>query len=172
MRPRQRAFLSAYRQTCNVSRACQVAKVGRSSHYRWLEQDPQYREAVALAKREVADTLEGEAIRRAFEGVQVPVGWHKGQPGAYITQYSDRLLIFLLKGAFPEKYADRRERRGTLANIDVTKLPDEALARIADGEHPHSVLASLAHNGAARARLPRPSDSNGNESTVTDMWLD
>ena len=40
MKLRQRAFLSAFRETCTVVRACEVAKVGRSSHYRWLADDP------------------------------------------------------------------------------------------------------------------------------------
>jgi hypothetical protein len=129
--------------------------VGRTSHYRWLAQDPDYREAFALAKREAADMLEGEAIRRAVEGVEVPTGWYKGEPGAFITQYSDTLLIFLLKGAFPEKYSDKRELKGALANIDMSRLPDAAVSRIANGEHPNSVLASMARDAADRGLLPR-----------------
>ncbi len=48
--------------------------------------------------------LEGEAIRRAFEGALQPTGWYRGQPGGYVREYSDELLILLLKGALPEKY--------------------------------------------------------------------
>jgi hypothetical protein len=88
-----------------------------------------------------ADALEAEAIRRAFEGQEEPTGWYKGQPGGYVRRYSDTLLIFLLKGAKPEKYADRMELRGSLANINLDALPDDLLARIANGEHPLSVLA-------------------------------
>ena len=143
-RPKQRAFLSAYRETCNVFRACQVAKVGRSSHYRWLEEDPGYRKAFDLAKEQAADLLEGEAYRRAVEGVEKPVGWYKGQPGGYVREYSDKLLIVLLKATMPDKYASRNEAKGQFAHIDFTKLPDEALSRIAGGEHPMSVLAGAA----------------------------
>ena len=50
MNPQQRAFLAAFRETGNVRLACEVAGVGRSSHYRWLEKDPEYREAFELAK--------------------------------------------------------------------------------------------------------------------------
>ncbi len=35
--PYKRAFLAAFRETGNVRLACEVVKVGRSSHYRWLE---------------------------------------------------------------------------------------------------------------------------------------
>ena len=48
--PQQRAFVAAFQETGNVRLACQVAKVGRSTHYRWLKEDREYREAVAMAK--------------------------------------------------------------------------------------------------------------------------
>jgi hypothetical protein len=139
----QRALLAAFRKTGNVRLACEAAKVGRSSHYRWLNRDPAYREAFAVAKEEVADLLEAEAHRRAVEGVEKPVGWHKGKAGGCVREYSDTLLIFLLKGLRPEKYRERVEMRGALANLDLNQLPDEAIERIANGEHVISVLASM-----------------------------
>jgi hypothetical protein len=60
-----------------------------------------------------------------------------------VREYSDTLLIFLFKGLRPEKYADRVEVRGALANLDLTQLPDEAIERIARGENIMSVLASM-----------------------------
>ena len=80
---------------------CEVANVGRSTHYRWLQQDPEYRKAVDIAKEEAADNLEAEAYRRAVEGVEKPVGWYKGKPGGYAREYSDVLLMFLLKAQPP-----------------------------------------------------------------------
>lgn len=136
----QLAFLVAYQETGNVRLACTVAKVGRSSHYRWLEEDPLYREALELAKNAAADLLEAEAHHRAVEGIEKPTGWYKGKPGGFVREYSDLLLIFLLKGARPEKYRDRVEVRGALASIDVTKLSDEQIQRISNGEHPWAVL--------------------------------
>ena len=53
--PQQRAFLAAFRETGNVRLACEVAKVGRSSHHRWLKEDPEYRKAVELAKEDATD---------------------------------------------------------------------------------------------------------------------
>ena len=63
------------------------------------------------------------------------------------THPRNTLLIFPLKGALPGRYEDCIELKGALANIDLTKLPDDSFARIAQGEHPLSVLAS-----ASRAR--------------------
>ncbi len=94
-------------------------------------------------KEDAADTLEAEAYRRAVEGVEKPTGWYRGVAGGVVREYSDSLLMFLLKGIRPDKYKDRVEFKGALASIDLNKLPDELLARIAAGEHPLSVLASV-----------------------------
>ncbi len=155
-----------FRETGNVSLACEVAKVGRSSHYRWLGMHPEYREAFELAKLQAADVLEDEAHRRAVEGVEEPVGWYKGEPGGYVRRYSDVLLMFQLKALRPEKYRERVEMRGTLANIDVTKLPDHLLARIAAGEHPFSVLAP-GQGGAAVPLLGSGVPTEGEREVVT-----
>ena len=147
MNSHQRAFLVAFRETGNVRLACEVAKVGRSSHYRWLEEDSEYREAFDLAKEDAADVFEAEAHRRAVEGVEKPAGWYKGVAGGYVREYSDILLIFLLKAVRPEKYREQVEMRGVLANIDLTKLPDHLIARIAAGENVMAVLASGVSQG-------------------------
>ena len=107
----------------------------------WRE-DEQFQEALEIARAMAADTLEDEAWRRAVTGVQRPVGWYKGEVGGYLTEYSDALLIQLLKGHMPSRYTDRVELKGALANLDVSKLPDHLVASIASGEHPMAVLAS------------------------------
>ena len=71
-----------------------------------------------------------------------------------MIRYSDTLLIFLLKGAFPEKYSEKHELKGAFSHLDLEKLPDAALARIAAGEHPMSVLASLARDYSPAALGP------------------
>jgi hypothetical protein len=40
--PKKGAFLAAYRETGNIKLACIAAQISRSSHYRWLEQSPDY----------------------------------------------------------------------------------------------------------------------------------
>ncbi len=143
MKAKQRAFLAAFREVGMVRLACTTSKVGRSSHYRWLEGDAEYRKAFDMAKMNAADKLEDEAFRRAVEGVEKPTGWYRGIPGGVVREYSDNLLMFILKGLLPEKYGNRVEPRASVASIDLTKLPDHLIARIAAGEHPLSVLASV-----------------------------
>lgn len=100
------AFLAAYAECGNISRAAEIAKIERRNHYRWLENDPEYPALFKEAEQQACDRLEQEARRRAVEGTLKPV-FHKGEQCGVIREYSDTLLIFLLKGALPDKYADR-----------------------------------------------------------------
>lgn len=104
---KKRAFLAALATTGNISRAAAAAGVHRMTHYDWLEQDADgsYAAAVAAAEAEAADLLEAEARRRALEGWDEAVYWRGREVGA-TRKYSDTLLIFLLKGARPEKYRE------------------------------------------------------------------
>ena len=143
----KRGFLEEYRQCGNITLAAEVAGIDRRTHYRWSEADPDYCEAFESATEEATDRLEAEARRRAVEGVQKPVGWYKGEPGGYVREYSDTLLIFLLKGAAPDKYRDRLEMRGFMSNLDLTTMSNEVIDRIAHGENPMAVIASAAERG-------------------------
>ncbi|HEX6937920.1 MAG TPA: hypothetical protein VF158_00810, partial [Longimicrobiales bacterium] len=66
---------------------------------------------------QAADHLEAEARRRALEGVERKQFTQRGDPiidpatGKHYVEraYSDTLLIFLLKGARPERYRDRQQ---------------------------------------------------------------
>ena len=107
-------------ETANIVQSVQLADIDRSTHYIWLDRDPDYAEAFELAKRAGADTLEAEAVRRATAGVDEPVFYQGSECGA-IRKYSDILLIFLMKGWNPNKYHDRHEVRGQVdSTINVT----------------------------------------------------
>lgn len=98
------AFLDAFRQTGNVSASCRAAGCGRSTVYAWQEHDDGFALAFRAAELEAIDVLETEARRRALGYTATVVDQHGGEHA--VTKYSDVLLIFLLKGARPEKYRD------------------------------------------------------------------
>jgi hypothetical protein len=102
--PKKRAFLAAYGETCNIGRAAKAAGIDRQSHYDWLAADENYRQAFKAAREQAVDALEDEAVRRANEGVEraVTVAGER----EIVKEYSDTVLIFLLKGARPERYRD------------------------------------------------------------------
>ena len=162
---KKRKFLEAIIVTGGqVTTAAELAGVTQSTPYsdQWAG-DPVFAAGLDLARRMAAETLEAEVIRRAMHGVEEPVGWYQGKAGGMIRRYSDNLLMFKLKGEMPEKYKDRVELRGALANLDVSALPDHLIARIAAGEHPMSVLASSEPAAALPPGQPREEQHEAEE---------
>ena len=107
--PKTRArFLSALRETCNVTEACRLSAVPRQSIYDWRHEDESFAADWKQTLEEASDLLEDEAIRRAKDGVRKPV-FQGGKRVGYVQEYSDTLLIFLLKGTKPAKYGDRQQ---------------------------------------------------------------
>lgn len=77
----------------------------RRTVYDHRTRDENFARAWDEALEEACDLLEAEARRRGVEGIDKPV-YHEGVKVDTIKQYSDTLLIFLLKGARPHKYRD------------------------------------------------------------------
>ena len=108
---KKRAFLQAFGVTANVKWAAEAAKIDRQEHWRWLKVDQAYKEAFETVEDEVAQALENEAIRRAYEGIKRPV-LYKGTPVKvgrrilYQHEFSDTLLLALLKRFRPAQYRE------------------------------------------------------------------
>jgi len=105
--PKKReAFLEALKETCNITKACELSSLPRRTAYDWKAEDPEFAADWQKALDIAADLLEEEAVRRAKEGTLKPV-FQGGNLVGHIQEYSDTLMIFLLKGAKPKKYMDR-----------------------------------------------------------------
>lgn len=105
-RPKKEAFLAAYAEVGTITKACEIAGCSRSSHLRWLKDEPDYPERFKEAEQHACDRMTEEARRRAIDGLDKPV-FQGGKKVGVIREYSDTLLIFLMKGAMPDKYKDR-----------------------------------------------------------------
>ncbi len=75
-----------------------------------MELDASYAAFFPQFEKRAARSLEDEAVRRAREGITRPVRY-KGKIVGYETEYSDQLLIALLKAWLPEKYRERVDNR-------------------------------------------------------------
>ena len=104
------AFLSAYAQLGNLSAAAKIAGTERRKHYVWLK-DKRYKAAFADAEEQATERMEQEGWRRAVVGTDKPI-YHKGQKIDTLKEFSDVLLIFLLKARRPDKYRERYEYSG------------------------------------------------------------
>ena len=122
---KKRAFIAAYQRTVSVHAAGRAAGIRPEIHYQWLKSDPTYRAAWETVQDQAAQSLEDEAVRRAMEGVK-SMRLHKGLPVKhgrkilYDLEFSDQLLLALLKRFRPALYRERTETQvtGSLEIID------------------------------------------------------
>lgn len=99
-------FLATLAQAGNVSQACRTAGIGYTTVYKWREEDHDFAAAWEVALKQAIDRLEGEAWRRAVEGVEKPV-YQQGVMVGTVTEHSDRLMEVLLKAHGGDKYRDK-----------------------------------------------------------------
>jgi hypothetical protein len=134
---RQCAFLKAFALTANVSGAARAAKIGRTQVYAWQEHDETFALEMQQAREEAYDRLEQEALRRAVEGVrrERPVFSRGEQVGTeVITEYSDQLLILLLKAARPSRFRDNARVEHTGADGGPIRVQEDRFASLSDDE--------------------------------------
>lgn len=103
---RQAAFLAAFVSCARIAKAARQARIPRALHYRWMEEDPDYARAFERATPIAAGLLEDEAMRRAHEGTKRAI-YYQGEKIGYEFEYSDTLLMFLLRALLPKRYGDR-----------------------------------------------------------------
>lgn len=118
------AFLAAYAKLGTITHAAEAVGIDRQRHYGWMDTDPAYPALFAEAGTKAKEALVREATRRAIEGVEKPV-YQGGRKVGTIREYSDTLLIFLMKGAMPQTYRER---------VDITMDITSLVQRIADEE--------------------------------------
>lgn len=108
-------FLAALHRG-NITAACKAANVGRRTVYDRRDRDLAFAQAMADALEDAVDLLEAEAWRRAADGLERK-RFHKGEPlidpetgEQYVErEYSDQLMMQLLRAHRPERYRERRE---------------------------------------------------------------
>ena len=116
-------------QAGNVSAACRKAKISRTIAYELRQAAADFAERWEEAVETATDALEQEAWRRAVKGVRKPTGWYQGKPGGHVQEYSDTLLVLLLKANRPKKYRENVDitSDGKPITIAVVKMPVDEL---------------------------------------------
>lgn len=110
-----------------VTRALKAAGATPRQLQAWREHDAAFCVLEAEARAAIADDLEAEAVRRAWRGVRKPV-YQGGLLAGHVTEYSDALLIFMLKAMRPERFRERSE-------VSVTPI-----VKLVSGFDPEEVL--------------------------------
>ena len=121
---KKKIFLDVLRRTGKVVQSAQAAGYSDSSYLRKLRRDDESFAAEWDEALEAGmDRLEDEAVRRGVEGVEEPV-FYRGDIVGYKLNYSDQLLMFMLKAGRPDKFAERKKIEGHIdGKIGVALLP-------------------------------------------------
>lgn len=167
--PKKKAFLTIYAQTGSLSEAARQCGMSRGTHYSWMqdEQYPEEADAYCNAFKEAHEiavsALEAEARRRATEGVEEDV-YFQGRIVGKCKKYSDVLLIFLLKGALPDKYKDRFETShgGPVEHMSEEQL-DAKIALLARKARTGEVAGGKATSEQPDLKLDTGADGPGGD---------
>jgi hypothetical protein len=120
-------FLAELAHGASVTAAAEYAGVSRAMVFRWRRDDPEFAQRWDEAVQMGVDRLEDEAHRRAVHGVARPV-YQGGARVGEIREYSDTLLLAILRGKRPEVYA--RLDTQTNVNVEVRLTREQALERL------------------------------------------
>lgn len=127
-------FLAAFEETHLVTESAKRAGIHRDTAYDRRAKDPEFGRRWSDAEERSTELLEREAYRRAAVGTEKPV-YYKGKRIDLVREYSDVLLIFLLKARRPQTYRERVEHTGAGGGplehrvaLDLSKLTDEQLS--------------------------------------------
>jgi hypothetical protein len=120
-------FLAELSRTANVTRSAEFAGFDRGEAYDRKNEDPEFAKQFDAAYRTGYEKLEEECQRRAFSGFEKPV-FYKGRKVATVTEYSDTLAMFLLKGNTNGKFRERVETTsGDPGSTRFSKMTDEEI---------------------------------------------
>ena len=99
-------FLEYFAATGQVGVAAKRAGVRQTAIYQLRKESPAFEKQYQAAYDMASVALEDEAVRRGKDGVQKPV-FYRGQRIALVREYSDQLLVLLLKGRMRQTYGDQ-----------------------------------------------------------------
>jgi hypothetical protein len=124
----QAVFLAAFSKTGNIQKSAKIAKISRADHYRWSKEDEAYQVKFDQAQSEAITYLEDIAIQRATEGWKEPV-YYKGEDVGKVRKFSDALLMFMLKGAAPNKYRERIDQNHSGAISQTIEIRTDGVGK-------------------------------------------
>lgn len=132
----QAKFLKRLAETGHVGHAAEYAHVSGKTAYEHKKHNPEFAAAWEEALEVAVQTvMEPEAWRRAIDGTDKGV-YHNGELVATEKEYSNTLLIFLMKAHMPAKYREQLDitSGGKALKAFVGFSPDEWEAQKPDDD--------------------------------------
>lgn len=115
-------YLTLYAVVGLMNTTCNILCINKETVYLWKKADKEFAKKLREIDERLLDSLEDEAYRRGVMGVQKPV-FQNGKKVGHVQEYSDSLLILLLKAKAPHKYKERFE--GQMIGADGKPLKQE-----------------------------------------------
>lgn len=113
-------FLNYLRRGWTVAQACRNAGVAHRVAYDHREKDETFGADWDDELQEGTDILEGEAIRRGFQGYLKPV-YQQGRRVGTIREYSDTMASLILKKRNPA-FKERHEHSGKDGGAIIVRI--------------------------------------------------
>jgi len=89
-------------------KACAATGIGTSTAYNFRYDDERFAEEWDKARKvgrvSLIDRVEDNALQRAADGVEEPVGWYMGAPGGTVTRHNEQLVLAMLRAHKPATY--------------------------------------------------------------------
>lgn len=152
-------FIEHLRKHGNISAAARSVNVERKAAYDAKQTDLDFAAQWEDAIEEATDALEAEARRRALEGILVESYDKDGNLRSTRMEYSDTLMIVLLKAHRPEKFKERFSgevnTKGSLT-VDISTPQSRAQAEAELREWRKQMTSQMAEqlNGISVAQTP------------------
>jgi hypothetical protein len=124
---RYNLFLAELALDGNATRAAKAVGVDRSNAYQRRLRNPTFARRWDDAIESFADAVEAEAFRRAVTGTTKGIWWQGARVGEE-QQWSDSLLLALLKAKRPREYGDRSKLELTGAESGPVKIEESPTA--------------------------------------------
>jgi len=123
-RKKRRAFLAALAKTGGrvMESAKAVGYTDTSALQKFRRENEEFAEEWDHAVDAGTDILVDEAVRRAVEGTHDPQ-YYKGEVVGYKLNYSDSLLMFILRANRPDQYREAAPGGETNINFGIAVLP-------------------------------------------------
>jgi len=123
----QDIFLEEFAKHGNVTLACRVANINRSTLYRWKEKSDTFLVQYNQAMEDAKDAIRAEIYRRGKEGWDEEV-YQLGHYAGTVRKFSDTLLIFHAKALMSE-YRDKQQVELS-GSIDINGAKEQLLAKL------------------------------------------
>jgi len=171
-------FLDALAQGVCLREACRIAGVSPGTVYSRRRNSEEFCSEWDRAVELGTQLLEQEATRRAYFGVEKPV-FYKGEQCGSTQEYSDTLMMFMLRARRPEVYREKYDpesRPAVNVNIQTYGQAVNMLNQLFDDERipierldPLTITGSPSdggHGGEVGAGPAPESDQHGADGCV------